>query len=85
MNFSQIPGPYQLRDTITGLVSRFAVYINSLPTEERLVGFGIGGRGVMTLAALSNYARFSAMLDSNYDEKQLLTPKTGLPSLADFM
>lgn len=79
MEFSQIPGLDQLRDTISGLVTRIEAYASSLPSDERLVGFGVGGRGVMTLAALSNYARFSAMLDSNYDNKQLLTPKTGLP------
>lgn len=79
MRFSQIPGLDQLRTTIAGLVSRIEAYASLLPTSERLVGFGVGGRGVMTLAALSNYARFSTMLDSNYDGKRLLTPKTGLP------
>ena len=78
-NSNQIPGLDQLPGTIAGLVSRIETYANSLPKNEHLVGFGVGGRGVMTLAALSNFARFNAMLDSNYDGKQLLTPKTGIP------
>lgn len=77
--FVQIAGLDQLRGTIAGLVSRIEAYANALPAGEKLIGFGVGGRGVMTLAALPNHARFSAMLDSNYDGKQLFTPKTGLP------
>lgn len=79
VSFSQISGLDTLNGTIASLISRIEAYVNSLPSHERLVGFGVGGRGVMTLAALSNFARFGAMLDSNYDGKQLLTPKTGVP------
>lgn len=79
ISFSQISGLDQLPVTIAGLVSRIEAHANSLPKDEYLVGFGVGGRGVMTLAALPNFARFNAMLDSNYDGKPLLTPKTGIP------
>lgn len=54
-------------------------WINSIPDSFSLVGFGAGGRGVMTLAALSQHARFSALLDSNYLSNKYLTPKTNIP------
>jgi hypothetical protein len=54
-------------------------WVDGLPSDQTLVGFGVGGRGVMTLAALAKPQRFSAMFDSNYVSGQLLTPKTRVP------
>jgi hypothetical protein len=44
-----------------------------------LVGFGAGGRGVMTAAALSESYRIKALLDSNYQSSRYLAPKTRIP------
>jgi predicted TPR repeat methyltransferase len=64
---------------IQALILRLNEWVAGLPIDERLVGFGVGGRGVMTLAALQQPSRFSAMFDSNYTSNQLLTPKTRIP------
>jgi SAM-dependent methyltransferase len=69
----------QLDSTIVQLKERLAQWIGALPSSARLVGFGAGGRGVMTLAALPNYGRFVALFDSNYASDRFLTPKTRLP------
>lgn len=54
-------------------------WIKSIPQNERIVGFGAGGRGVMTLAALKSSDRFSALLDSNFESNKFLTPKSRIP------
>ena len=51
-------------------------WIDSIPLDNSIVGWGAGGRGVMTLAALRNSDRFQTIFDSNYESNQLLTPKT---------
>jgi SAM-dependent methyltransferase len=51
-------------------------WIDSIPLDNSIVGWGVGGRGVMTLAALRNSDRFQTIFDSNYESNQLLTPKT---------
>lgn len=74
----------ELRDLqrrIDSTIERIDAWIRQLPQGASLVGFGVGGRGVMTVAALSEYRRFSAMLDSNYESNKLLTPKTRIPVL----
>jgi SAM-dependent methyltransferase len=68
-----------LDDRIKTTVVRIDAWIDSLPITADLVGFGAGGRGVMTLAALNNSKRFKAVFDSNYDSNRYLTPKTRIP------
>jgi len=51
-------------------------WINNIPINESIVGYGVGGRGVMTLAALQTSNRFQTIFDSNYKSNKLLTPKT---------
>lgn len=64
---------------IQALIDRLNDWVLRIPPNERLVGFGVGGRGVMTLAALQEPSRFCAMFDSNYVSSHLLTPKTRIP------
>jgi predicted TPR repeat methyltransferase len=64
---------------VQSLIKRLNEWVDGLPADQALVGFGVGGRGVMTLAALAKPQRFSAMFDSNYVSGQLLTPKTRVP------
>jgi SAM-dependent methyltransferase len=68
-----------LNDRIKATIERLDTWIGSLPVASDLIGFGAGGRGVMTLAALNNSERFKALLDSNYSSNRYLTPKTRIP------
>jgi hypothetical protein len=76
---SQNPLLLDLNDRIKTTVERIDAWIESLPITADLVGFGAGGRGVMTLAALNNSNRFKALFDSNFDSNRFLTPKTKIP------
>jgi len=66
----------QLQGRIEGIVERIDNWISALPPGDVLVGYGAGGRGVMTLAALRNAARFSTVFDSNHPSLRYSTPKT---------
>jgi len=68
-----------LNSRILETVSKLDKWVVSLPKDSSIIGYGAGGRGVMTLAALTNYKRFNALVDSNYDSGVFLTPKTWLP------
>ena len=68
-----------LNQRIRNTIDKIDLWINSLPTSSQLVGFGAGGRGVMTLAALNSCGHFRALFDSNYSSGQFLTPKTRIP------
>jgi SAM-dependent methyltransferase len=51
-------------------------WIYKISKDNRLIGWGVGGRGVMTLAAIKESDKFETIVDSNYDDQELLTPKT---------
>lgn len=68
-----------LQENINNVVMNINNWISKIPEGERLIGFGAGGRGVMTLALLHQAKRFSAIFDSNYRSDEFLTPKTHLP------
>ena len=73
------PALRDLDDRIRATVVRIDTWIESLPVGTELVGFGAGGRGVMTLASLNSSKRFRALFDSNYVSNRYLTPKTRIP------
>jgi SAM-dependent methyltransferase len=85
-----IPVDYSgLQKRIDLIAERIDAWIDALPPSDELVGYGAGGRGVMTLAALRNADRFSTIFDSNHPSWRYSTPKThvavsGLDRLADF-
>jgi len=68
-----------LNNRIIGMINRLNQWVDSIPVNEDIVGFGAGGRGVMTLAAMDNPRRFKALLDSNYRSGKFVTPKTRIP------
>lgn len=68
-----------LQDRIISTIGRIDNWIRNLPKGARLVGFGAGGRGIMTIAALSESKKISALFDSNYKSHNYLTPKTRIP------
>lgn len=59
-----------------GLIDK---WIAKIPRNSTLVGFGAGGRGVMSIALLAEYKKIKAILDSNYQTGKYLTPKTRIP------
>lgn len=67
----------QLR--IDNTAQRIDNWIRELPVGHQLVGYGAGGRGVMTLAALREAHRFAVLFDSNHSSGLYLTPKTHIP------
>ncbi len=78
-----------IMERIEKTISSLEQWVDSIPDDEELIGWGVGGRGVMTLASLNNSDKFKAIFDSNYSSNQLLTPKTRIPicgkdSLSDY-
>ncbi len=65
-----------LQMRIDATVKRIDDWIEALPPDVRLVGYGAGGRGVMTLAALRRASRFEVLFDSNQPSDRYRTPKT---------
>lgn len=65
------------RKEINSCKQRVEHFIDS--TDTRIIGWGIGGRGIMTAALLSNYSRICAFFDSNAPGTDLFTPKTNIP------
>jgi SAM-dependent methyltransferase len=68
-----------LNNRIIKMIDRLNKWVDSIPDNEGIVGFGAGGRGVMTLAAMENPGCFRALFDSNYQSGKFVTPKTRIP------
>jgi len=68
-----------LNKRIYKMINRLDNWVGSIPANEDVVGFGAGGRGVMTLAAMENSNRFKALFDSNYQSGKFVSPKTRIP------
>lgn len=68
-----------LQKHIDIIVGRIETWIDELPPDDELVGYGAGGRGVMTLATLRNANRFSTVFDSKQQSSRLSTPKSRIP------
>ena len=47
--------------------------------SKKIVAYGAGGRGIMTLSAISNYDKISFIVDKNPKDKNIYAPKTNLP------
>lgn len=62
---------------IKKLISQVDNWIKSIDGE--IVGYGAGGRGIMTLAQLKYSYKFRALLDIAYSNKNVSTPKTAIP------
>ena len=65
----------RIKDTIF----KIDEWVVSLESDLPLIGYGAGGRGVMTLAALECAQRFSGLVDSNYNSDIYKAPKTRVP------
>lgn len=81
-NYYHIPSKsiyYKIQSLVDKTIKGIDRWISMIPEKENLIGYGLGGRGVMTLAYLKNIKKFSAMFDSNYKVDNLYTPKTHIP------
>ncbi len=47
--------------------------------NKKIVAYGAGGRGIMTLSALEKYKNFEFIVDQNPKGKKIFSPKTHLP------
>ena len=55
-------------------------FVEQVLTErKRLVGYGAGGRGIMTLAAMKNAQKLAYLVDKRPKGSGILTPKSKLP------
>lgn len=72
-----MPSLTYLLNNISSFVHRIDQWINDTPGP--IVGYGAGGRGVMTLAQLNHSRDISAVLDLAFDGRNVLTPKSHIP------
>jgi len=69
-------------DSITNLQLNIGSIINRIDNwllknaDKRVVAYGAGGRGVMTIAALNNYNNFEFIVDKSPKGINIVTPKT---------
>lgn len=69
---------FHLRENIIKSINRLDKYLESLPDNRTVVAYGAGGRGIMTIAALKNYKRFSAIIDKNPKADNIVSPKSNI-------
>ncbi|MBZ9624562.1 class I SAM-dependent methyltransferase [Clostridium sp. FP2] len=58
-------------------IDNFIIHNHTL--GKKIAGFGAGGRGVMTLAAISSFQKIDYVCDNNKSMQGLITPKTHIP------
>lgn len=61
-------------------INNFETYINNAVLQgKKLAGYGAGGRGVMTLAALNNANKLEYLVDKKPKKENVFSPKSHLP------
>ncbi len=50
-----------------------------LNAEKKIVAYGAGGRGIMTIAALSDYSKIAYIVDKNPKAENIFAPKSHIP------
>ncbi len=69
-------GVYQIKRSIKNLEN----FVKNFATENRkLAGYGAGGRGVMTLAAMNNAHKLTALIDRKPKGSNIIAPKSHVP------
>lgn len=71
-----------IQSKIESLCKNLDNWIFTKANEKKVIGYGVGGRGVMTIANLKNAHCIAAMMDQNYKSNLLLTPKTHIPIIS---
>jgi SAM-dependent methyltransferase len=67
------------KNIATGISNLETFITNTTLAGQRLAGYGAGGRGVMTLAAVSNGKKMAFLVDRKPKKAGLLVPKTHIP------
>lgn len=61
-------------------IANLEAFVNRITEAGKtLAGYGAGGRGVMTLAAMNNAAKLRYLVDKKPKRPGLLVPKSGIP------
>ncbi|ACI20816.1 MULTISPECIES: class I SAM-dependent methyltransferase [Thermodesulfovibrio] len=67
-----------LKENITELINKIDAWLLN-NSKYKIVAYGAGGRGVMTIAALKNYKYFNVIIDKNPKGDNIYLPKTHIP------
>jgi ubiquinone/menaquinone biosynthesis C-methylase UbiE len=79
-DFSNLAFYERVGDNIREGIAHLETFVDSLTANGRkLAGYGAGGRGVMTLAAMSNASKLRYLVDKKPKRPGLLVPKSGIP------
>jgi SAM-dependent methyltransferase len=68
-----------LRENILKAIKRLDDYLLKQSRDTKIIAYGAGGRGIMTIAALKNHDRFLAIVDKNPKDDNIISPKSNLP------
>ena len=61
-------------------IAHLETFVNRMTAQgKKLAGYGAGGRGVMTLAAMSNASKLRYLVDKKPKRPGLVVPKSGIP------
>jgi ubiquinone/menaquinone biosynthesis C-methylase UbiE len=70
----------QISEKIYQGIANLDRFVNERTQEgKRIAGYGAGGRGIMTLAAMSNARKLKYLVDKNPRHSGLLTPGSHIP------
>ncbi len=70
----------QVGDNIRKGISNMEAFVNRVTGQGKsIAGYGAGGRGVMTLAAMNNASKFIYLVDKKPKRQGLVVPKSGIP------
>lgn len=69
-----------IEERIAAAIGQVERFVDMMTTDGRSVaGYGAGGRGVMTLAAMRNAGKLKYLVDKKPKGRSLLAPKSGVP------
>jgi SAM-dependent methyltransferase len=81
--FSDLGFYEDVGENIRAGIKNLEVFVDHVTGKGRtLAGYGAGGRGVMTLAAMDNASRLRYLVDKNPKRLGLVAPKSGVPLVA---
>ncbi len=78
-DFSDLKFYSMVGENIRQGIANLEKFVDQITAQnKKLIGYGAGGRGVMTLAAMQNAQKFAYVVDKKPKSPGLLMPKTGL-------
>jgi ubiquinone/menaquinone biosynthesis C-methylase UbiE len=82
-DFSNLSFYEQVGANIQKGITNLEAFVTKVTGQgKRLAGYGAGGRGVMTLAAMTNASKLCYLVDKKPKRPGLLVPKSGIPLVA---